>query len=177
MQELREKLAQTENERDQYLTLARQERAELENYRKRVDRDRANYKRESLAGFLKSFFNPLDDLDRSIASGEKQGATPELLQGLNLVRENLWKSLREAGVATIEAVNQPFDPAFHEALTMLPGTGRPAHTVVEVFQPGYQLDGFVLRPAKVIVAAPDPSAPAQPAGETQPEESEAETCD
>jgi molecular chaperone GrpE len=149
-------LREAEAKRDEYLALAKKTQADLENYRKRVQREMATLKRESLSDFLKEFFGALDDLDRAIAEGENKHDYETFHDGVKLVRGNLWKALEGAGVRTIPAEGRPFDPAVHEALTTVPSSERAPGTVLEVFQPGYALDDFVLRPAKVIVAAESP---------------------
>ncbi|MDR1611153.1 MAG: nucleotide exchange factor GrpE [Planctomycetota bacterium] len=139
-------------QRDEYLDLARRERAEFDNYRKRVVREMGNLKRESLAGFLKELFGPLDDLDRALAESEKDHAREALCDGVRIVSENLRKALAKAGIKKIDAMGKPFNPEFHEALVSAPSAGITPNTVIEVFDNGYELDGFVLRPARVAVS-------------------------
>ena len=152
-----ERLRRAEAERDEYLELARRERAEFDNYRKRVERDRQHAKRESLAGFLKDFFGPLDDLDRAIVKSQEEQSPEILVEGMRLTRDNLWKALAAAGVRKINAMGKPFDPQFHEAMATVPAADVPAGTVVEILDNGYKLDDFVLRAARVVVAA-EPAA-------------------
>lgn len=139
-------------ERDGYLDLARRERAEFENYRKRVARDRENVKRESLAGFLREFFGPLDDLGRVLAESEKTHSHETLRAGVRILEENLWKALAKAGVKKISAEGKPFNPEFHEAMAVVPSADVPPNTILEVYDNGYKLDDFVLRPARVVVS-------------------------
>jgi molecular chaperone GrpE len=147
-------LREAEAKRDEYLELAQRTRAELENFRKRVEREREELKRASLGGFLKNFFGPFDDLERAIREGEKQDSYEVIHAGVKMVRDNLWKVLESAGVKKIEALEQKFDPGVHEAMTALPSDKHEPNTVIEVFQNGYTLDGFVLQPARVVVSAP-----------------------
>ena len=115
-------------------------------------------KRESLAGFLKDFFGPLADLDRALAESAGNESFETLLTGVRLMRDNFWRTLEKAGVRKIEAKGKPFDPALHEAMTTVPSADALPNTVVEVFDNGYVLDDFVLRPAKVVVSrSPDPA--------------------
>ncbi|MDR0362205.1 MAG: nucleotide exchange factor GrpE [Planctomycetota bacterium] len=139
-------------QRDEYLEMARRERAEFDNYRKRVTREMENLKRESLSGFLKEFFGPLDELDRALSESEKNDSYEALQSGVRLVSENLWKALAKAGVKKINAQGKPFNPEFHEAMASVPSSDVPPNTVLEVFDNGYKLDGFVLRPARVVVS-------------------------
>jgi molecular chaperone GrpE len=141
-------------ERDGYLELARRERADFDNYRKRVERDIKQIKLESLGSFLRDFFGPLDDMDRVLAESAKSESFDSLLTGVRLMRENFWKALARAGVKKIDAKGKPFDPARHEAMTTLPSGDLPPNTVLEVYDSGYELDGFILRPARVVVSRP-----------------------
>ncbi len=136
-----------------YKTLALKTAAEFENFRKRITREKAQWKREALADFLKEFLPAFDDLDRAISEGEKNDSYEIIHDGAKLVRENMWKSLSKAGVVEIDAQGKPFNPVYHEAMTMIPMPGAEPNSVVEVFQSGYMINDFVLRPAKVVVAA------------------------
>ena len=141
-----------------YKTLALRTAAEFDNFRKRVARDKTQWKREALGDFLKEFLPAFDDLNRALAESEKAQSLEILREGVTLVRANLWKAMERAGVKEIVAHEQPFDPHFHEALTMLPVPGKDAGMVVEVFQAGYVMEDHVLRPSKVVVSAEPPQA-------------------
>lgn len=149
---LTEALEKANEERALYLDLARRAQADLENYRKRTQKEYASLKRESLGDFLKDFFGAFDDLDRVIAAAEKDPAAVVFKDGVRLARENLWRTLAKCGVNIIAQTEGIFDPQHHEVIAAIPAPGKPAGTILEVFQPGYQLDDFVLRPAKVVVA-------------------------
>lgn len=136
-----------------YKTIALKTAAEFENFRKRISREKTQWKREALAEFLKDFLPAFDDLDRAIKEGEKHDSYEIIHDGAKLVRDNMWKSLEKSGVVEIDAQGKPFNPAFHEALTMIPVPGAEPNSVVEVFQSGYMINDFVLRPSKVVVAA------------------------
>ncbi len=151
-------LQQAQKERDQYLELAQKTKAEFDNFRKRVDRERGQLKRDSLADFLREFLGAFDDLDRTITESEKSEDFSALQEGIKLVRSNLWKVMEKTGVSAIEAMGQPFDPKLHEAMTMIPTPDHEPGNVMDVFQTGYLLDDFVLRHARVIVASAPPQA-------------------
>ena len=153
-----QRLAEAEAKRDEYLALARYVQAEFENYRKRVDRDRVFWKRESLAAFLRDFLGSFDDFRRALADAEKKQDFATLFQGIRLVYDNLWKTLQQAGVKPVEALGRKLDPAVMEAIAAIPNPAQEANTVLEVYQCGYLLEDTLLRPAKVVVAA---AAPAQ----------------
>ncbi len=147
-----DELAALMAERDSYLELARRERADFDNYRKRVERDMKQIKRESLAAFLKEFFNPLDDMDRVLQESVKNHSFESLVTGVRIMEENFWRSLAKIGVRKIDAMNKPFDPNLHEAMAMVPSADVPPGTVLEVYENGYKLDDFILRPARVVVS-------------------------
>ena len=109
-------------ERDAYLDLARRERADFDNYRKRVEREREVMKRDSLAGFLKEFFAPLDDLDRVLVESAKEQSYESLATGVRIMEEKFWRVLAKSGVRKIDAVGKPFDPNLHEAMVTVPST-------------------------------------------------------
>jgi len=126
--------------------------AEMENFRKRQRRlleERILSDRKEL---LRSFLPVSDDLERALAAGASD--VESLRQGIDLTYRCLTKALDQAGVKRLEAVGQPFDPAWHEAVSTVPHqeAGVEPGTVVEVVQAGYRLDGRLLRPARVVVA-------------------------
>lgn len=147
-----EELLKLREERDSYLDLARRERADFDNYRKRIEREMKAMKRESLASFLKDFFGPLDDLDRVMQETQKSHSFESLVQGVRLMEENFWRSLAKAGVKKIDAKGKPFDPNMHEAMAAVPSADVAPNTVMEVYENGYKLDDFILRPARVVVS-------------------------
>ncbi|MDR3077366.1 MAG: nucleotide exchange factor GrpE, partial [Planctomycetota bacterium] len=123
-------------ERDGYLDLARRERADFDNYRKRIEREMGQIKRESLAAFLRELIVPLDDMDRVLAESAKSESFESLQTGVRLMQENFWRTLAKTGVRRIEAKGKPFDPAQHEALTALPSADAAPNTVLEVYECG-----------------------------------------
>ncbi len=139
-------------ERDAYLDLARRERADFDNYRKRVQKEMAEMKRASLAGFLKEFFGPLDDMDRVLQESVKSHSFDSIVQGVHIMEENFWRVLAKAGVRKIDARGRQFDPNLHEAMAAVPSAEVPPNTVLEIYENGYKLDDFILRPARVVVS-------------------------
>jgi molecular chaperone GrpE len=127
--------------------------AEIENFRKRQQRlaeERILADRERL---LRAFLRVADDLERVLnADGADAG---DLRQGVDLTYRSLMQLLDQEGAEPIEAVGQPFDPAWHEAVGTVPHVraGAEPDTVVKVVEAGYRLGDRLLRPARVIVAA------------------------
>ncbi len=126
--------------------------AEIENFRKRQQRlaeERITADRERL---LRAFLHIADDLERAL---DADGADAESLQqGVGLTYQTMARLLDREGVEPIQAQGQPFDPAWHEAVGIIPhqDAGAKPDVVVEVVQPGYRLGDRLLRPASVIVA-------------------------
>ena len=125
--------------------------AEFDNFRKRVARERLELTDRAQAALVMRLLDILDDLDRLAASDP---ATPPavLLEGTLLVDKKLRKELEAAGLERIDPAGQPFDPAFHEAVSVLvPPSPQEDHTVAATFQVGYRFKGNLVRPARVQV--------------------------
>jgi molecular chaperone GrpE len=144
-------LARAEAQRDEYLALAQRAQADFDNYRKRAARDVAAAGARAKAELARAMLPVVDNLERALDSaGEGEAA---LAEGVRLVHSELVAALERNGVAGIEAAGEPFDPNVHEALSTRPDNGAEPGVVLDVVQKGYRLDGTVLRPARVIVAA------------------------
>lgn len=124
--------------------------AELDNYRKRTVRLRAEARDETLRDVLLQVAPILDNLRRALRQ-ETQEA--ELLkQGVELICGQFNDVLKGYGLAAIEAVGQPFDPAVHEALAEVPDREHPPGTIIEEMEKGYKLNDKVVRFARVVVS-------------------------
>ena len=136
-----------ENEelRDQLL----RRRAEFENYRKRVERDREQAGQEVAASIFRDLVPTLDNLDRALEAG---GDEASLRTGVELIRREVTALLETHGVVIEDPLGQRFDPQAHQALSHEPAPGHEEGTVVEVFRKGYSFKGRLLRPALVKVA-------------------------
>jgi len=126
--------------------------AEIENFRKRQRRlaeDRIEADRGRL---LRNFLSVADDLERALRV--EDGGREGLREGVEVTRRSLEQLLRQEGVEAIQAKGEAFDPNWHEAVGTVPEERVDAEkdTVVDVTQPGYRLNGRLLRPARVIVA-------------------------
>lgn len=133
-------------------------KADYQNLSRRLTAERQEAVRYANADLMRSITGVLDDFDRAIAAAEGE-AESGFVQGVRLVRENLLKALSDHGLAAIEAVGKPFDPAQHEALMQQPSNEHAPGTVLEEVSRGYSLRDRVIRPSKVIVAS-------EPSGET-----------
>ena len=125
--------------------------AEMENLRKRAARDVEQAHRYALDKFSQDLVNVKDSLELGLQAG--QNATVEnLLAGTQATLQLLTKAFERAGIVAAEPVGQPFNPEFHEAMVTQESADHPANTVLQVIQKGYQLNGRLLRPARVIVS-------------------------
>ena len=146
------KPAAREEEVDYWRDRALRLQAEMENYRRRQGRlaqDQVDTQRQQL---LAAFLEIVDNLERALAV--PRNGDHDLSQGLELTHRAAVQLLERQGVEPVQALGQPFDPNWHEAIATVgrDGSGAAAETVVKVLEPGYRLDGRLLRPAKVVVA-------------------------
>jgi len=125
--------------------------AEIENVRKRAGRDVENAHKFALERFGKELLAVKDTLEMGLSV---EGASAEaLLEGSNATLKLLGSTLERFGIVEVDPAGEPFDPEFHEAISMQPSDDVEPGSVVTVVQKGYTLNGRLLRPAMVIVAA------------------------
>jgi len=127
--------------------------ADLENTRKRIDREKQEFIKFANEGMVLDLLNVLDDLERSVNLAENSKEDlPAFLKGVEMILAHLYEMLKEYGVKPIEAEGKIFDPHYHEALMQAENKDLPEHTIVEVLQKGYLIHERVLRTAKVKVS-------------------------
>ncbi len=147
--DLGELLANAQAEREEYLALAQRTQADFENYRKRMAREVGAAESRGIAKVVKEILPALDNLELAIqATGEG-----EVADGFKLVRNEFLAALARLGIEPFSPEGEPFDPEQHEAMSQQPVDGVESGTVASVYQQGYRIDGAVLRPARVVVAA------------------------
>jgi len=145
--------AQPESEEDpaaKYLALAQRTQADFENFRKRMARENAAAVDRGVAKLAKELLPALDHLEHALKATEGHA---EVLKGFALVRDEIVRALDRVGIQPFAPAGEAFDPTEHEAMASQPVEGAESGTVVEVYQQGYRLNGAVLRPARVVVAA------------------------
>lgn len=143
-------------ERDRYLDQLQRTLADFANYRKRIDQERILARQLATRDLLQALVPIIDDFERALAAvPEAQRATP-WVEGVELIERKLAALLDREGVAKVDALGQPFDPALHEAVATDPDNHD--NVVVEVYQQGYQQGKHLLRPAMVKVGNLPPSA-------------------
>jgi molecular chaperone GrpE len=160
-----EELTAKAEKADEYLELAQRTRADFDNYRKRAAREAAAAQERGVAKLAKELLPAVDNLDRALeaaqsAAGSLPGDAPAadngtatLVSGIKLVYDDVIAALARAGIERYSPEGEPFDPQQHEAIAQQPVDGAQPGTVVEVYQRGYRLGDFVIRPARVVVAA------------------------
>ncbi|MBW2057480.1 MAG: nucleotide exchange factor GrpE [Deltaproteobacteria bacterium] len=136
--------------------------AELENYKKRVEREKANLLKYGNEALIRDLLPFIDNLQRAVehASGEKNNSPEALIQGVELTLKDLMRVLEKHGLKPIESVGGIFDPNLHEAMMQVETEDHEPQTIVEEFQKGYLLGDRLLRPARVSVAT-RPGSPAE----------------
>ena len=125
--------------------------AELENFRKRSEREIDNARKYAIERFAQELVTVGDALEAGISAG---GANPgpALLEGAQATLRQLHRAFDKAGIKIIDPAGQPFDPEWHEAMVAQESRDQPVNTVLSVIQKGYSLNGRLLRPARVIVS-------------------------
>jgi molecular chaperone GrpE len=150
---LEEQLQATRAERDENLNRFLRSQAELDNYRKRVQRERDDERRYAALSIIRDLLAPLDNLQRAVESARKSGESGNVLQGIELVVQQMDRVLSGHGAKAIPAAGQPFDPHLHEAVQQMPSEEQPPMTILQELERGYTLHDRVVRPSKVIVSA------------------------
>ncbi len=146
---------------DRLLRLA----AEMENLRKRYERELADTRAYAIAGFARDMLTATDSLSRALmmlpADAREKGdaALQSLIDGIELTEREMQRLLAKHGVRPIEAEGEKFDPHKHQAMFEVPDPTRPEGTVVQVVQTGFSIGERVLRPAMVGVAKGGPKSP------------------
>jgi molecular chaperone GrpE len=149
---------------EDYLALAQRTKADFENYRKRMARENAAAVDRGMAKLAKELLPALDHLEIALKAAEgrheprsrEQGLPDgydDVVKGFAMVAEEMRTALARVGIQSFSPNGEPFDPNEHEAMASQPREGAESGTVIEVYQSGYRINGAVLRPARVIVAA------------------------
>ncbi|MQB44999.1 nucleotide exchange factor GrpE [Rhizobium sp. ICMP 5592] len=147
--------------------------AEVENVRRRADRDLNDTRQYAVAKFAGDMLRVADNMGRAIASIpaealKDEGAFKTLIDGIELTEKEMLRSLEKHGVKKLNPIGERFDPNFHEALFELPDPSVPNGTVTQVVEPGYVIGSRPLRPAKVGIARGGIQSQPAPRGEGEP---------
>ncbi|CFX98900.1 GrpE nucleotide exchange factor [Syntrophomonas zehnderi OL-4] len=148
-EELAKKSAESQKYYDQYLRSL----AEVENMRKRAQRDKEEYMKYAHVSIIKKLLPVIDDFNRGIAAAQKTNDFEALSKGVEITARNLTEILKQEGVVEIECLGKPFDPEYHEPLMVVPSEEHPQNTVIEELSKGYILHDRLIRPSLVKVSS------------------------
>lgn len=155
--QMEQQLAEEQRKADEYLDLLRHSQADFINYKRRANQEKGEARIVGQVEVLTQLLPVLDDLGRALRSTPSEFNATPWVQGLILVSKRLVATLEQLGVRQIGKPGDPFDPRWHEAITLETRNDVPEGTILNVTRPGYALDERVLRPAQVIVSSAPPS--------------------
>jgi len=148
----REQAAELRGKADSYLDLAQRTQADFVNYKRRVERERADQNEAARADLLVQLLPVLDDLERALEHRPEDLKDHPWAEGALLVARRLRMALAKLGIERVGAPGEPFDPHLHEAIAYEPRPGYAEGQIASVVRPGYRLGERVIRPAQVTVA-------------------------
>jgi len=143
------------------------ERAELENFKRRMQREKSESLRFASEPLLRDILPVIDNLERAVAHAKGSEGSQALVEGVELVLRSLLDTIGRHGVSRVKAKGEAFDPSLHEAVGQVENTEVAPNTVLDEHQSGYQLHDRLLRPAMVSVSKAPPQV--QKEGEEKPE--------
>lgn len=126
--------------------------ADMENYRKRARRDMQDQTRYASMPLMQDLLEAVDNLNRALQAYQQDPNGDGLAEGVNMVAQQITKTLETHGCKKIDAVGQPFDPNLHQAMQMQPSEEFPANTVMMDLRTGFQLHERLIRPSQVFVS-------------------------
>jgi molecular chaperone GrpE len=149
---LQAQLEKAQNEAQEHYERFLRTAAELDNFRKRKEREVSDLRKYANQNLLRELLNVVDNLERAIGATQDAGTTDGLVEGVDMTLKELLKIFENAGVKPIEAVDHTFDPNLHEAVMQEENENIPENTVIRELQKGYQIHDRLLRPAMVVVS-------------------------
>ena len=146
--QLTQALDETKLHQEQYLRTL----AEMENLRKRTQRDKEDLAKYANESILREILPVIDNLERAVEHAEQAENDDGLFEGVQMTLTQFNQLLSKFGVEPVDAVGQLFDPAYHQAMGQMESAEHPVNTVVQQMQKGYELNKRLLRPAFVLLA-------------------------
>ncbi len=150
---LEEQLEQAIQEKDKNYDRWVRSVAELENFRKRANKEKDSSRQMALAGLVRNLLPAFDNLQRTLEASENNTNIDDLLKGVQMVQKQLVDSLSEHAIKKIEAIGEEFDPNLHEAVQQFPSDEYAEMVVMRELESGFTLGDLVIRPSKVIVSS------------------------
>jgi molecular chaperone GrpE len=126
--------------------------ADIENMKKRFQKEKEDLAKFSNETLIKQLLTVADNLEKAISHSREDNSIQSLREGVELTLKGLLDTLEKAGVERVQAVGEPFDPNFHEAVSAMENNAVESGTVLQELQGGYLLNNRLIRPAMVIVA-------------------------
>lgn len=127
--------------------------AEFENYKKRASREMSDFRKYANEALIKELLTVVDNLERAVTSAETGDASQDIvLEGVRLTLKDILRIFEKFGVKPIEALDQTFDPTYHQAVMQKASEGCSEQSVLEELQRGYMIHDRLLRPAMVVVS-------------------------
>ena len=140
-------------ERDSLYDRLQRKQAEFDNYKKRIDREKSEFMQFAAADLMKELLNALDSFDLALKNAASHQDAQSMLRGFELIYKQLQDTLTRFGLKPIDAKGKEFDPHFHQAVSTQVTDEVEENTVIDEMRKGYLLNGRLLRPAMVTVAA------------------------
>ncbi len=151
---LREQLAAAERKAEEHWDKLLRAQAELENLRRRMERELQNAQKYAVEKFAKELLAVMDSLELGLQAAIETDDVEKIREGMELTLKQLLTVFDRFNIQPIDPVGEPFNPDYHQAMTTEEVKGVPPDTVVKVFQKGYLLNDRLIRPALVVVAKP-----------------------
>lgn len=146
--ELEEKKDEIKELKDKYLRAL----AELDNYRKRMDKEFDEHKKYSKVDYFKKIIPVLDSFDRAMSGAEVNADFENFHKGVEIIHRQLRDALKSCGLVEFSALGETFDPTRHEAVATVATNDKPENTVIDEVSKGYIVYDKVIKPAKVFVS-------------------------
>jgi molecular chaperone GrpE len=127
--------------------------AEMENLRKRLQRDLERSRKRALESIMNDLLPVRDSLEKGLQAAEEDASVESLREGKALIMRMLGKVLEDHGLEEIDPVGETFNPELHEAMSMIPSPQHAENEVIDVIQKGYRLHDRLIRPARVVVSS------------------------
>jgi len=150
--ELLEKAREIQKSADGNFDLYMRSQAEIENLKKRFQKEKSDLIRYSNESLIKQLLTVLDNLEKAIFAAQDEHSVDAVREGVELTLKGLMDTLEKSGLEQVEAEGEPFDPNFHEAISEQKDNAAKPGTVLQVFQKGYILNKRLIRPAMVVVS-------------------------
>lgn len=147
-------IARVTAERDEFQDKYLRNLAEMDNFRKRMKKEKEDFQRFVLSEFILHLLEIYDNFERAIRSHSAEDSTQSILSGIQMIFKQLQELLRKYRVEEVDPQGKPFNPNFHQALSREESSDSEEPTVVEVYQKGFLYHKKLLRPALVKVAVP-----------------------